>query len=100
MPAETAVSIVKTGSIISFGAASASVAIPTESAGGAPKYIRVVATAPCYVKIGNSGVTAAAGDVLVQPADAVVMKTLRQTHIAAIQVSGAGIVQISPMEGQ
>lgn len=98
MAFDDGLAIVKTGSIIGFGAASANVAIPTDSSGTTPKYIRVAANAACYVKIGPSGVTAAAGDVLVQPADAVILKVLNQAYIAAIQVAAAGTVQISPLE--
>ena len=100
MPAEDAISVVATGKNINFGATATTVPIPNESAGGTPKYIRVAATQPCYVKIGQAGVTAGAGDVLVQPADAVVMKVLRQTHISVVQISVAGVAVISPMEGQ
>jgi len=98
MASEDAIAVVKTGNIISFGAASANVAVPTDSSGTLPKYIRIAANAACYVKIGPSGVTAAAGDVLVQPADAVILKVMNQAFIAAIQVSAAGTVQISPLE--
>lgn len=100
MPAEDAISVVATGTNINFGATATTVPIPNESAGGTPKYIRVAATQPCYVKIGQAGVTAGAGDVLVQPADAVVMKVLRQTHISVIQISVGGTCVVSPMEGQ
>lgn len=95
---EEAISVVKTGSVIAFGAASANVAIPTDSSGSLPKYIRVAANAACYVKIGPPGLTAVAGDLLVQPADAVVLKVSNQPNIAAIQVAAAGTVQISPLE--
>ena len=90
--------IFKTGANISFTGTSASVAIPTAQDGNVPRYVRVAATQACYVKIGTSGLTAAAGDVLVQPADAVILCTNGCTHIAAIQVSAAGICQISPVE--
>lgn len=95
---EDAVSIVKTGSIIAFTGTSANVAIPTDSAGTIPKYVRVAANAACYVKVGPSGLTAAAGDALVQPADALILKTHGYGYIAAIQVSAGGTVQISPLE--
>lgn len=95
---DDAISVVKTGAIIAFTGTSANVAIPTDSSGTAPKYIRVAANAACYVKIGPAGVTAAAGDLLVQPADAVILKVHNQAYIAAIQVSAAGTVQISPIE--
>lgn len=95
---DEAISVVKTGSIIAFGAASANTPIPTDSSGTLPKYIRVAANAACYVRIGPAGTAAAAGDLLVQPADAVIMKVHNQTTVAAIQVSAAGTVQISPLE--
>ena len=97
---DDALSILATGSIIGFTGTSARVAIPTDSSGAVPKYVRVAANAACYVKVGTSTVTAAAGDVLVQPADAVTLKVSRSTHIAAIQVSAAGTAQISPLEDQ
>lgn len=97
---DDALSIVKTGSVIAFTGTSASVATPTDSSGSIPKYVRIAANAACYVKIGPSGVVAAAGDVLVQPADAIILKTGFAPYIAAIQVGSAGTVQISPLEDQ
>jgi hypothetical protein len=93
-----AIGVVKTGTIISFTGSTANVAMPTDSAGNLPKYVRLTSTQACYVKIGPSGVTAAAGDILVQPADAVVVKVFNQTFVAAIQVTTAGVLQISPLE--
>lgn len=94
-----AVTITNTGSVISFGAASASVAIPNGGGAQVPKYIRLAANGPCYVKLGTSaGVTAAAGDILVQPADSLIIRSIGFTHVAAIQVGAAGVLQISPIE--
>lgn len=98
--AEDAITVVKTGSIINFTVASASVTIPTDSAGTTPKYCRLASTQPCYVNIGVGSATAVAGDILVQPADAVVVRTHGLTHVAALQVSTGGVLQISPLEGQ
>ena len=98
--ADDAISVVKTGSTIAFTGTSANVAIPKDSSGTTPKYIRLASTAACYVKIGASGVSAVAGDLLVQPADSVVLKVGRQAYIAALQVSAAGTLQISPLEDQ
>lgn len=98
--ADDAISVVKTGSTIAFTGTSANVAMPTDSSGTTPKYIRLASTAACYVKIGASGVSAVAGDLLVQPADSVVLKVGRQAYIAALQVSAAGTLQISPLEDQ
>lgn len=96
---DDAIAVFKTGSIIAFTGTSANVAIPTDQAGNIPKYIRVAANAACYVKLGVSGVAAVAGDLLVQPADAAILATNGCTFIAAIQVSAAGTVQVSPLEG-
>lgn len=96
---DDAVTIVKTGSIISVTGTSARVAIPTASDGNVPRYIRVAASAACYIKLGDSGVTAVAGDALVQPADALILSTNGLSHIAAIQVAAGGTAQISPLEG-
>ena len=95
---DDAISVIKPGAVISFSGTSASVAIPTDSAGTTPKYLRLAATQACYARLGASGVTAAAGDLLVQPADAVVIKTHGLGYVAALQVSGGGVLQISPLE--
>ena len=95
---DDAISVTKMGSVISFNATSASVAVPTDSAGSTPKYLRLAATQACYARLGGSGVTAAAGDLLVQPADSVVIKTHGLGYIAALQVANGGVLQISPLE--
>jgi len=100
MAIEGAISVVKTGATLAVGAASASVAIPTNSSGAAAKYARIAATSACYVKLGPSGVTAAAGDLMLAPGDAVVLKTSGVGYVAAIQVSAAGTLQVSPLEDQ
>ena len=38
------------------------------------------------------------GGLIVQPGDAVILATCNLTKIAAIQVSAAGVVQVSPLE--
>jgi hypothetical protein len=93
-----AVAIVKTGATISFTGTSANVSIPLDSAGNVPRYVRLTATVPCYSKLGISGVTAVAGDVMVQPGDALILATNGTTYIAALQVSAAGVLQISPLD--
>jgi hypothetical protein len=90
--------IFATGTTITTGAASASATIPNTSNGTLPKYVRVAATAAAYVKIGPGTPTAAAGDALVQPGDSLILAVAGATKIAAIQVTAAGIVQISPLE--
>lgn len=93
-----AVGISVTGVTVASGAASARVAIPTFSGGVYPKYVRIAASNAAYVKIGDSTVTASAGDFVVQPGDALVVKAHGHTHVAALQQTTAGTVQISPLD--
>ena len=88
--------ILPRGVAITTSGASANAAIPNES-GALPQYVRIAATAAAYVRLGLVGDTAAAGDFLVQPGDAIIVAVARCTHVAAIQVTAAGIVQVSPV---
>lgn len=97
--ATNAVQIFATGAIIATGLTSTAVAIPNTSSGTIPKYVRLAATQACYVKLGTTP-TAVAGDLLVQPADAIIICVARYPQIAAIQLSTAGVLQISPLEDQ
>lgn len=93
-----AIKVVKTGVTITTGAASASATIPTTSSGTAANYIRIAASQPACVRIGKGAQTAATTDLQVQPGDAVILKLNGEDTIAAIQVSTAGSVQVSPLE--
>jgi len=93
------VSIVATGVNIATSGTSASATIPLNSAGETPRYVRVVATAAAFVRIGKTTATAVTTDMLVQNADSVILQIPSgYDKIAAIQVSGAGVVQVSPLE--
>ena len=93
------VTIVTTGFSAATGAASAATAIPNDSSGRTPSYIRVAARNECYVKLGLSGVTATNQDILVQPADSICLQVPKGiTHIAYIQGTGVGQVNVSPLE--
>lgn len=92
--------ITRPGANIATSGSSASVAIPNGEGAQIPKYVRIAATAAAYVRLGASGLTAAAGDMLVQPGDSIVVRSIGFTHAAAVQVSAAGVVQISPVENQ
>lgn len=88
----------KRGTTIATGAASVNAAIPTDSSGNAPRYVRVTATVAAYVSPGKGPQTAAAGDVMVQPGDSIILNVTGCDNIAAIQVAAAGVVQISTLE--
>jgi hypothetical protein len=93
------VTIMAVGFSAATGAASASTAIPVASDGTRPRYIRVAARNESYVKLGTSGVTATTNDILVQPADSVVLHVPANiTHIAYIQGVAAGQVNVTPLE--
>lgn len=95
------ITITKTGANIATGATSANVAIPTALSGQLPRYVRIAATVAAAVKVGTSGVAAAAGDALVQPGDSLILAIPSGvTHIAAIQIAAAGVVNVVPMEDQ
>ncbi|WP_213941192.1 hypothetical protein [Pseudomonas sp. dw_612] len=103
---ENAMTVVAPGVAITTSVASASATIPLDSSGNVPKYIRISASASSYVRIGTGTPVAVAGDLMVQPGDAVILPTCGYTKVAAIWVSasggavfsGAGSVQISPLE--
>ena len=94
--------IINTGTTITTGGASASATIPTPQgaqSGNYPFWIRVAATAACYVKLGKASATATANDILIQPADAAILRVPPgYTKIAAIQESAAGKCNISVIE--
>lgn len=96
---QVAVTVTVTGATIATSGISAGATIPSNAAGEKPRYIRVAATAAATVRIGVGVQTAVTTDMLVQPGDAVVMSVPSGvTHIAAIQVTAAGVVQVSPLE--
>lgn len=97
--ADNTLQVFAPGAIITTSGTSTVVGIPNTLSGTSPKYVRLAATQPCYVRLGTSPV-AVAGDLLVQPADAVVVCVARYPQIAALQAGTAGILQISPLEDQ
>jgi len=88
-----------TGATITTSGTSSSVTIPSASSGEIPRYVRVSATAACYVKLGATSATATANDILVQPADSVILHIPQGvTKIAAIQDAAAGKCNVVPLE--
>ena len=93
------ITVTRPGVQMASGAASVSSLLPTDSAGNVPRFVRVAATAPACVRLGKTNPTATGADTQVQPGDAVTMHVpMGYDSIAVIQVSAAGIVQISPLE--
>ena len=70
------ITVSATGKSVTTGAiASAAQTIPLDSSGNVPKFVRIAATQAAAVRLGGATVTAVATDLLVQPADAVVVST-------------------------
>lgn len=91
--------IVAAGIQIVTGAASVRSALPNASSGEVPHYIRVTATVAACIRLGTVTINAANTDTQVQPGDSLILSVpVGITHIAAIQQSAAGIVQVSPLE--
>jgi hypothetical protein len=94
-----ALTVVATGKAQASGAASAGTTLPVAADGNIPRYVRAAATAPACFRFGWGGVpTAVTTDLQIQPGDAVILSTNGASHFAVIQVSAAGVVQVSPLE--
>jgi hypothetical protein len=87
-----------TGVAITTSGASASATIPNASDGNIPRWIRIAATQAACVRLGKTTATAVTTDMQVQPGDAVIISTNGCDKVAAIQVTAAGVVQVSPVE--
>jgi hypothetical protein len=94
-----ALTILKTGISITTSGTSAGATLPTSSSGAVALYIRIAVTVAAYVRIGTGAQTAVTTDMMLIPGDSVVVATNGNTHIAAIQVAAAGVVQVSPVDG-
>lgn len=91
--------ITVTGVAIATSGTSASATIPNNSAGEKPRWIRIAATAAACIRMGKTTATAVTTDMQVQPGDSVVIAVPSGLDtIAAIQVTAAGVVQVSPLE--
>lgn len=86
-----------TASLTSSGTATAT-PIPFDTQGYFPRHIRVSTTADCYVAIGDIGVTAVAGDMLLQAGDAQLLHVSDCKAISILSVSGSATVTVAPME--
>lgn len=93
------ISVNATGVTVTTGAASAAVNIPVDASGNRPNYVRIVATAESYVKVGIGSPAATANDILVQAADAVILAVPKgATQITYIQGAPAARVNITPLD--
>lgn len=95
---DDAIQIQAVGVSLTTGAASVNATIPNTASATKPKYIRLCVTANCFVKIGQVGVVATGNDILMNPADCLILKVSGNTTIAAIQQAAGGICNITALE--
>lgn len=96
-------SVTAPGKQITTSGTSANTTLPFTSAGGGtvlPKIIRIGATASACVRLFPAGGgTATVNDTQVQPGDSIFLEVpAGYTTISVIQVTAAGVVQVSPLE--
>ena len=88
-----------TGIRLATSGTSAGAVFPTSDTPSTIRTYRVSATAPAHIRMGIGAQTAVNTDFMVQPGEPVMLRVPPGiTHIAALQVSGTGIVQISPLD--
>ena len=93
--------VLVTGVNLTAGVATSSAALPVNSAGATAKYVRVAMPAgtAAHVRLGASGVTAAATDTLIAGGyPGTVFDASGCTHIACIQEGTGGQVNVVPLE--
>lgn len=90
--------ITVSGVTLTTSGTSASAAIPNNSSGLRPNYVRIQVTNYAFIKFGVSGAAATANDILISPNEPEVFAISGLTHIAAIQQAAAGVINITAME--
>ncbi len=81
------------------GGVSAAVAIPNDASGNRARFVLISVSKSTYVRPGDSTVTAANTDLLVNPQAPVALNVNGQTHIAHLEAEvAAGRIVISPIE--
>jgi SH3-like domain-containing protein len=90
--------VAATGARLASGVASANAAIPNNSAGNLPRFVRITATAAAHIRFGPATPVAVNTDVMVQPGDPLVLVVAGNTNFAVIQETAAGVVIVTPLE--
>ena len=89
------ISVSATGTTITTGIG-ATLVIPNDSSGNKPNFIRVASTTESYIKL---GAVATVNDILVQPADAVIIQVPRGvTTLGHIQGTTAGKLNVVALD--
>lgn len=90
---------INTGIRLASGASSVGAAFPAGSVVNTVQRFRVSASVAAHIRIGAGAQTAVNTDLMVVPGESLYLSIPPGiTHIAVIQASAAGIVQISPLD--
>ena len=93
-----AIQVVSTGVNVASAAISAVGTIPNNTAGAVAKFARFAVTQATYIRLGTGTPVAVSTDLMVLPGESEVIATLGMLNFAVLQVTTAGIVQVSPIE--
>lgn len=91
-------SVNATGAQVTTAAISATVAIPVNAAGRAPKHVRLQSTGNCYVRAGTGATTCTVNDILLSPNNHLILNVMGFTHIAHLQELAGAKLNITPLE--
>ena len=86
------------GTTLTSSATSVSAAIPFNSSGKLPNYVRVQVTNYAFIKFGVSSVAATSNDILISPNEPEIFSISGTTYIACIQQAAGGLVNVMPLE--
>lgn len=89
-----------TGTQVTTSGTTARTVIPNDSNGTVARWVRVQALANCYIKPGDSTVTATVNDMLLSPNEAVLLDVRGCSNIAGIQETAAAKFNITPLDNQ
>jgi hypothetical protein len=98
MAAFNAIAVAATGTTVTSGAASASVAIPNAADGNRARFVRIQAAGLVHVKPGGSAVACTADDMMVSASESVILSVKPFTHIAYLEESAGAKLTITPVE--
>lgn len=73
-------------------------ALPVDSSGGKPRFVRFAATGTCYVRIGIGAQTAVTTDILVQAGAPVILAVAGSTNWAGIDDGTSVKITVTPLE--
>ena len=88
-----------TGVQVVASATSATVALPNNAAGRAPKHVRIQCTGNAYIRPVTSGAgVCTINDILISPNYDVYIRVHGFTHIAYLQEANGAKINITPLE--